>query len=103
MTVAWSAWAQALTTRPMKGMLTGPVTVQKWSFVRDDQPLAETTLQLAPALRDEVRDLEAAACIPVGRLWVNPDCGSKTRDWPETRAALAKMVQAARAARARLG
>lgn len=60
MTVRWSRHAQSLTTRPMKGMLTGPVTVLQWSFVRDDQPRARTCRQIALALRDEVRDLEAA-------------------------------------------
>ncbi len=60
MTVAWSAYAQSLTDRPVKGMLTGPVTILQWSFVRDDQPRAATCRQLALALRDEVDDLEAA-------------------------------------------
>ncbi|MEE9451583.1 MAG: 5-methyltetrahydropteroyltriglutamate--homocysteine S-methyltransferase [Gammaproteobacteria bacterium] len=60
MTVAWSQYAQSLSARPVKGMLTGPVTILAWSFVRDDQPLADTTLQIALALRDEVVDLEAA-------------------------------------------
>ncbi len=60
MTVRWSQYAQSLTTRPMKGMLTGPVTVLQWSFVRDDQERARTCRQIALALRDEVRDLEAA-------------------------------------------
>lgn len=60
MTVRWSRFAQSLTTRPMKGMLTGPVTILKWSFVRDDQPWADTAHQIALALRDEVADLEAA-------------------------------------------
>jgi len=60
MTVRWSAYAQSLTTRPMKGMLTGPVTVLQWSFVRDDQPRAQTCRQIALALREEVLDLEAA-------------------------------------------
>jgi 5-methyltetrahydropteroyltriglutamate--homocysteine methyltransferase len=60
MTVRWSAYAQSLTDRPMKGMLTGPVTVLQWSFVRDDQPRSTTCRQLALALRDEVLDLEAA-------------------------------------------
>lgn len=58
--VEWSAYAQSLTDRPVKGMLTGPVTILAWSFVRDDQPLADTARQVALALRDEVRDLEAA-------------------------------------------
>jgi 5-methyltetrahydropteroyltriglutamate--homocysteine methyltransferase len=60
MTVEWSRYAQSLTTKPMKGMLTGPVTILKWSFVRDDQPLSETCQQIAFAIRDEVVDLEAA-------------------------------------------
>lgn len=60
MTVAWSQYAQSLTTRPVKGMLTGPVTMLQWSFVRDDQSRADTCRQLALALRDEVHDLEAA-------------------------------------------
>ncbi|WP_062465350.1 5-methyltetrahydropteroyltriglutamate--homocysteine S-methyltransferase [Demequina soli] len=60
MTVAWTAYAQSLTEKPMKGMLTGPVTILAWSFVRDDQPLGVTANQVALALRDEVRDLEAA-------------------------------------------
>ncbi len=217
MTVDWITYAQALTERPMKGMLTGPVTILNWSFVRDDQPRRDTCRQIALALRDEVRDLEtagirviqideaalreglplrrrdrdayldwaveafrltaagvddatqihthmcysefndimpaiaamdadvitietsrshmelldafrdfaypnaigpgvydihspnvpsvesivellrrAAERIPVQRLWVNPDCGLKTRDWPEVEAALANMVAAAR-------
>lgn len=221
MTVEWSVFAQGQSERPVKGMLTGPITLLQWSFVRDDQPRRTTALQLALALRDEVLDLEAAGLaiiqidepalreglplrhgaraeylrwagqafrvaasgvrdetqihthmcyaefgdilshiasldadvitleasrsdmellhdfagfaypnaigpgvydihspqVPtvtaiVGRLrkaarvigseqlWVNPDCGLKTRGWPETRAALAQMVAAARALRA---
>jgi 5-methyltetrahydropteroyltriglutamate--homocysteine methyltransferase len=60
MTVAWSAYAQTLTARPMKGMLTGPVTILQWSFVRDDQPRSVTCQQIALALRDEVVDLQNA-------------------------------------------
>lgn len=60
MTVAWSTFAQSLTSKPMKGMLTGPVTILQWSFVRDDQPRSETCRQIAFAIRDEVADLEAA-------------------------------------------
>jgi 5-methyltetrahydropteroyltriglutamate--homocysteine methyltransferase len=60
MTVDWIRHAQSLTSRPVKGMLTGPVTMLAWSFVRDDQPERDTALQVALALRDEVRDLEAA-------------------------------------------
>ncbi len=224
MTVETSRYAQSLTDRPMKGMLTGPVTMLQWSFVRDDQPRATTALQLALAIRDEVSDLEKAgigiiqidepafreglplrrgdwanylawavhafkisaasvadetqihthmcyaefndilpaiaemdadvitietsrsamellngfgefeypndigpgvydihsprvpsvqsmskllerACevISPQRLWVNPDCGLKTRGWPETEAALSAMVQAAKQLRRELG
>jgi 5-methyltetrahydropteroyltriglutamate--homocysteine methyltransferase len=217
MTVDWATYAQSLTRKPVKGMLTGPVTMLQWSFVRDDQPRATTALQIALAIRDEVLDLErsgirviqidepalreglplrragwpeylewatrafriaangvrdetqvhthmcyaefadilpaiasldadvitietsrsamdlldafgessypnaigpgiydihsprvpdkaemiallekARAAIPDERLWVNPDCGLKTRSWPEVEAALANMVAAAR-------
>lgn len=215
-TVSWARYAQSLSKKPVKGMLTGPITMLFWSFVRDDQPRATTARQIALALRDEVVDLEAAGIkviqidepaireglplrtkdrkeylewavnafrvsasgvqdetqihthmcysefndiiaaiadldadvitietsrsdgellqafenfnypndigpgvydihspnvpetetmvnlmkraarkIPVERLWVNPDCGLKTRRWPETEAALARMVEAA--------
>ena len=60
MTVRWSRYAQSLTKQPVKGMLTGPVTILQWSFVRDDQPRSETAKQLALAIRDEVLDLESA-------------------------------------------
>jgi 5-methyltetrahydropteroyltriglutamate--homocysteine methyltransferase len=59
-TVDWARFAQSLTDRPVKGMLTGPVTILQWSFVRDDQPRADTCRQIALAVRDEVLDLEAA-------------------------------------------
>ncbi len=59
-TVGWSTYAQSKTAKHMKGMLTGPVTILAWSFVRDDQPLGETANQVALALRDEITDLEAA-------------------------------------------
>ena len=59
-TVAWSSYTQSLTSKPVKGMLTGPVTILAWSFVRDDQPLGDTATQVALALRDEIADLEAA-------------------------------------------
>ena len=59
-TVEWSAYTQSLTDKPVKGMLTGPVTILAWSFVRDDQPLGETARQVALALRDEIADLEEA-------------------------------------------
>ncbi|MEV6042595.1 5-methyltetrahydropteroyltriglutamate--homocysteine S-methyltransferase [Streptomyces xanthochromogenes] len=223
MTVRWTAYAQSLTDRPVKGMLTGPVTMLAWSFVRDDQPLGDTARQVALALRDEVNDLEANGtsviqvdepalretlplraadrpgyltwateafrlttsgvrpdtqihthmcyaefgdivqaiddldadvisleaarshmqvahelaahgypreagpgvydihsprvpstdeaadllrtglkAIPAERLWVNPDCGLKTRGWPETRASLENLVAAARTVRGEL-
>jgi len=60
MTVRWYEYAQDQTDKPMKGMLTGPVTILQWSFVRDDQPRSETALQIALAIRDEVSDLEKA-------------------------------------------
>ncbi|WP_327279902.1 MULTISPECIES: 5-methyltetrahydropteroyltriglutamate--homocysteine S-methyltransferase [unclassified Streptomyces] len=223
MTVRWTSYAQSLTSKPVKGMLTGPVTMLAWSFVRDDQPLGESARQVAFALRDEVNDLEAAGtsviqvdepalretlplraadhadylawateafrlttsgvrpdtqihthmcyaefgdvvqaideldadvisleaarshmqvarelaghgyprgagpgvwdihsprvpstreaagllrtgleAIPAERLWVNPDCGLKTRGWPETRASLENLVAAAREVRSGL-
>jgi 5-methyltetrahydropteroyltriglutamate--homocysteine methyltransferase len=60
MTVVWITYAQSLTDKPVKGMLTGPVTILAWSFVRDDQPLADTANQVALAIRDETVDLQAA-------------------------------------------
>ncbi len=60
MTVGWWTYAQSLTLRPMKGMLTGPVTILNWSFVRDDVPRSLACRQIALAIRDEVADLEAA-------------------------------------------
>ena len=60
MTLEWATWAQSLTPRPVKGMLTGPVTMLNWSFVRDDQPRALTCRQLALAIRAETLDLEKA-------------------------------------------
>ena len=217
MTVKWTSYAQSLTNKPVKGMLTGPVTILQWSFVRDDQPRSTTCKQIALAIRDEVMDLEkagikiiqidepaireglplrqeywssyldwavecfrvassgvgdrtqihthmcysefndiirnisdmdadvitietsrsemelleafvqfkypneigpgvydihssrvpgnkemeqllkkAAKLLPVDNLWVNPDCGLKTREWPETKLALVNMVQVAK-------
>ncbi|MFB8003983.1 5-methyltetrahydropteroyltriglutamate--homocysteine S-methyltransferase [Nocardia sp. NPDC056000] len=60
MTVQWITYAQSLTSKPVKGMLTGPVTILAWSFIRDDQPLADTARQIALAIRDETVDLESA-------------------------------------------
>ena len=65
MTVGWWQHAQSLTPKPMKGMLTGPVTILQWSFVRDDQPRRETCTQIALAIADEVGDLEAAGCFAI--------------------------------------
>ncbi len=224
MTVQWARYAQSLSNKPVKGMLTGPITMLFWSFERNDQPMAETARQIALALRDEVKDLEAAGIqiiqvdepalreglplrqsrwqgyldwaveafrlsvsgvndetqihthmcysefndiigaiaaldadvitietsrsqgellqvfedfdypndigpgvydihspnvpsveamvtlleraaqhLPVERIWVNPDCGLKTRGWPETEAALANMVAAAQQLRQAYG
>lgn len=84
MTVAWSAYAQSLTNRPMKGMLTGPVTILQWSFVRDDQPRADTTLQIALAIRDEVNDLEKAGIrvIQVDEPAIREGLPLRRADWP---------------------
>jgi 5-methyltetrahydropteroyltriglutamate--homocysteine methyltransferase len=60
MTVSWATYAQSRTAKPVKGMLTGPITMLAWSFVRDDQPVGDTARQVALALRDEIHDLEAA-------------------------------------------
>src|SRR5690606_16424707 len=60
MTVQWARYAQDLSSRPVKGMLTGPITMLQWSFVRDDQPRRDTALQIALAIRDEVSDLQDA-------------------------------------------
>ena len=67
LTTEWTAYAQSLTDRPVKGMLTGPVTILAWSFVRDDLPIAQAADQVALALRDEIADLQAggAAIIQV--------------------------------------
>jgi 5-methyltetrahydropteroyltriglutamate--homocysteine methyltransferase len=65
MTVRWWRHAQSLTGSPVKGMLTGPVTILQWSFVRDDQPRRETCTQIALAIQDEVLDLEAAGCFAI--------------------------------------
>ncbi|HEY6891544.1 MAG TPA: 5-methyltetrahydropteroyltriglutamate--homocysteine S-methyltransferase [Solirubrobacter sp.] len=161
MTVRWWQYAQSLTSRPMKGMLTGPVTILQWSFVRDDQPRRETCTQIhthmcysefneimehivrldadvisieasrsgmevldafageldypneigpgvydihsprVPSVEELERLLELAeARVGRDRLWVNPDCGLKTRGWNEVRPALTNMVAAAHRRRA---
>ncbi len=83
MTVRWSKFAQSCTTRPMKGMLTGPVTILQWSFVRDDQPRSETTRQIALAIRDEVNDLEAAgiAAIQIDEPAIREGLPLRRSDW----------------------
>ena len=65
MTVEWWRQAQAMTEKPMKGMLTGPVTILQWSFVRDDQPRRKTCTQIAMAIQDEVLDLERAGAFAI--------------------------------------
>ena len=83
MTVRWSQYAQGLTPKPMKGMLTGPITMLQWSFVRDDQPRRTTATQLALALRDEVTDLEAAglAAIQIDEPAVREGLPLRRGDW----------------------
>lgn len=83
MTVKWSSYAQSLTDKPMKGMLTGPVTILQWSFVRDDQPRSETTFQIALALRDEVVDLEKAgiAAIQIDEPALREGLPLRKSDW----------------------
>src|SRR6185503_13547974 len=84
MTVEWIRYAQSLTGRPVKGMLTGPVTMLQWSFVRNDQPRETTALQIALALRDEVRDLEKAgvAVIQIDEPAFREGLPLPRRDWP---------------------
>ncbi|KAE8735570.1 hypothetical protein F3Y22_tig00000340pilonHSYRG00650 [Hibiscus syriacus] len=160
MTVFWSSMAQNMTKRPMKGMLTGPVTIVNWSFIRNDQQRSETSYQIALAIKDEVEDLEKAGItiiqideaalregLPLRKseqsfyiewavhsfritncgvkdttqteevadrikkilavlerkfVWVNPDCGLKTREYSEVQPALTNMVDAAKLIRTEL-
>ena len=125
-TVEWSVYAQSLTKKPMKGMLTGPVTILNWSFPREDISIRESIAQIALAIRDEVLrekhfetevgpgvyDIHSPRVpdvqeivnalnimltkIEKDKLWVNPDCGLKTRGVPETDASLRNMVEAAK-------
>ena len=83
MTVRWAAFAQSLTRRPVKGMLTGPVTLLQWSFVRDDQPRRDTAFQIALALRDEVLDLERAgiAVIQIDEPALREGLPLRREDW----------------------
>jgi len=84
MTVEWIRYAQSLTSHPVKGMLTGPVTMLHWSFVRDDQPREATALQIALALRDEVLELEKAgiAIIQIDEPAFREGLPLRRRDWP---------------------
>jgi 5-methyltetrahydropteroyltriglutamate--homocysteine methyltransferase len=97
MTIEWSRFAQSLTAKPMKGMLTGPVTILQWSFVRDDQPRSETCRQIALAIRDEVADLEAAGIriIQIDEPALREGLPLRKSDWP---AYLAWAVEAFRLA-----
>ncbi|WP_018150456.1 5-methyltetrahydropteroyltriglutamate--homocysteine S-methyltransferase [Leeia oryzae] len=83
MTVSWTQFAQGLTKKPMKGMLTGPITMLQWSFVRDDQPRSTTADQIALALRDEVCDLEAAGIkvIQIDEPAIREGLPLKQADW----------------------
>jgi 5-methyltetrahydropteroyltriglutamate--homocysteine methyltransferase len=97
MTVAWSVYAQSLTTKQVKGMLTGPVTILQWSFVRDDQSRALTALQIALAIREEVVALEAAGIgiIQIDEPAIREGLPLRRADWP---AYLAWAVRAFRVA-----
>ena len=84
MTLTWSTYAQSLTPLPMKGMLTGPVTILQWSFVRDDQPRSQTCRQIALAIRDEVHDLETAELriIQIDEPAIREGLPLRRADWP---------------------
>jgi len=83
MTVKWIKYAQSLTGRPVKGMLTGPVTILEWSFVRDDQPVSLTCIQIALAINDEVLDLEEAgiAVIQIDEPALREGLPLRKADW----------------------
>lgn len=85
MTVDWSQFAQRQTKKPMKGMLTGPVTILQWSFVRDDQPRRDTAFQIALSIRDEVVDLEAAGLpiIQIDEAAIREGLPLRRGDWNE--------------------
>ena len=84
MTVEWAQYAQSITGKPMKGMLTGPITILQWSFVRNDIPRAETALQIALAIRDEVLDLEQVgiSIIQIDEAAMREGLPLKKSDWP---------------------
>lgn len=83
MTVEWWRYAQSLTDKPVKGMLTGPVTILNWSFVRDDQPREASCRQIALAIRDEVQDIEAAGCqaIQIDEAALREGLPLRRKDW----------------------
>ena len=85
MTVRWSSYAQSLTDKWVKGMLTGPVTILQWSFVRNDQPRSETCTQIALAIRDEVADLERAGIkvIQIDEPAIREGLPLRKADWQE--------------------
>jgi 5-methyltetrahydropteroyltriglutamate--homocysteine methyltransferase len=85
MTVDWSTFAQSLTEKPMKGMLTGPVTILQWSFARDDQPRSETCRQIAYSIRQEVIDLETAGIrvIQIDEPALREGLSLHREDWQE--------------------
>lgn len=85
MTIKWTSYAQSLTNKQVKGMLTGPITILSWSFVRDDQPIKDTALQIALALRDEVCDLENAGIniIQIDEPAFREALPLKKKDWNE--------------------
>ena len=85
MTVEWWLYAQSLTDKPMKGMLTGPVTILNWSFVRDDQPREASCRQIALAIRDEVVDLEKAGAkaIQIDEAALREGLPLRRRDWQQ--------------------
>ncbi len=85
MTIDWIRYARSLTDKPVKGMLTGPVTMLNWSFARDDQPRSTTCLQLALAIRDEVRDLEANGIdiIQIDEAALREGLPLRRSEWPD--------------------
>lgn len=85
MTVEWTSYAQSLTDKPVKGMLTGPVTILQWSFVRDDQPRRDTCYQIALAIRDEVHDLEEAGInlIQIDEPAIREGLPLRKNDWQD--------------------
>lgn len=84
MTIEWTKYARSLTSRPLKGMLTGPITILQWSFVRNDIPRQQTAWQIGLALRDEVKDLQAAGIriIQVDEPALREGLPLRRADWP---------------------